>query len=573
MRSIMLKAGLKDSRQDKHNNMKREKNVFTGQLLMAVSVFFFGLSYDFAVFLFAVVLFSFLLVFYWKIGRIKFILGKQILIMTLFLAAYLGAVFIGIEHGICVIGFFRMLVVMLWVCILMQYSKEEKDSIMLSVPYSGMAMVLICIICYPLENIKDWLFNAQRMGGMFQYSNTFALYLLIGVIVLSYEKSADRKYYLKLMILLFGILCSGSRSVFVFTVLALIFLALRNKNRRTGLLALIILAMLFGILFVYLTGREASIGRFTTISISSSTFLGRVLYNMDALPLLLKHPFGLGYMGYFFIQPQIQHGIYSVRYVHNDWLQIGLDSGILAVILFAILVISNIVLQYRKNERNVMILILVALHMFIDFDLTFISMMIVVVTCMDWNGKEKVFAFKKAGMVPCVCGMVVYAWLFLSTGLDYIGKAETSLAIYPWNSQVETKVMLQSMTSKEAEPYAEHILTENSLSYAAYNVKAVAAMDRGEYMKMLKYKQKALEITRYALDEYKDYVVMLKIAIEAYEEQGDLENRQQCIDYLLQVETMLENVRKDTNFLAYKLDEKPNLELPKEYKEYIHSFE
>jgi hypothetical protein len=98
-------------------------------------------------------------------------------------------------------------------------------------------------------------------------------------------------------------------------------------------------------------------------------------------------------------------------------------------------------------------------------------------------------------------------------------------------------------------------------------------MDRGEYMEMLKYKQKALNITRYALQEYEDYIVMLKIAIENYEQQGDVENRQQCVAYLLQVEDMLEEVEQDTNGLAYKLDEKPDLELPQEYVAYIHSFE
>ncbi|MDD6069373.1 MAG: O-antigen ligase family protein [Clostridiales bacterium] len=553
--------------------IKREHTVLAGQIFMAISVFLFGLSYDFSVFLFAVGLLIFLFILFKKNRGIKIVIGKPLIMVFLFCGCNLLAAFVGVERGIGIIGFFRVLLVLLWILVLMQYSSEEKNEILLAVPYAGVVMVLLCILCYPLQSTREWVFHAGRMGGLFQYSNTFALYLLIGIIIISYKNQNLKRYYLMIGVLLFGILWSGSRSVFIFTFIAMLFLAYRNKNKRIPLIVILLCIIMVALLYVYLTGNTDAFSRFTTISIDSSTFLGRILYCMDALPLIWKHPLGLGYMGYYFLQPQIQHGVYTTRYVHNDWIQIGLDGGILAIILFFILVIGNIILQWKKNERNVFVIVLVSMHMLMDFDLEFGAILVVLFTCMDWYGRERKITYCKWYYVPGVCILAVYGWLLLATGFDYIGKEELSLKIYPWNSEVETKVMLQSKTSAEAEDYADHILTENEYSYAAYNVKAVAAMDREEYAEMLKYKRRALEITRYTLEEYKDYVVMLKIALEAYEQQGDFEQSQECVNNLLQVEGMLKAVEQNTNPLAYRLDEKPDLKLPEEYREYIQLFD
>lgn len=47
-----------------------------------------------------------------------------------------------------------------------------------------------------------------------------------------------------------------------------------------------------------MTGNMQSIGRYLTISLSSSTFLGGLLYVKDAVIPILTNPLGLGYQGY-----------------------------------------------------------------------------------------------------------------------------------------------------------------------------------------------------------------------------------------------------------------------------------
>ena len=551
--------------------------VKAGQIFMSVSAFCFGLSYDFMVFFFAVVLLIFLMVLCLKQGEIVLQTGKCMTALFVFCASNFIAIFTGVETGISVIGFLRVLVIPIWVCILTQFSLEERNDLLKGIPYSGVIMTIICTVCYLIPEAKGWFFSADRMGGFFQYSNTFAFFLLVGIILLSNQYRDDNqiqtvKYCLMVMVLLLGILWSGSRSVFLFAILIFVILAVWDRKKRYLLLGIMGLGIIVGLLYVGITGNTDSIGRFTETSILASTFLGRVLYSIDAIPLLLKNPFGLGYMGYYFMQPQVQHGVYQVRYVHNDWLQLGLDGGIIALLAFVFLMGCNIVKQRKISRNNVLVLLLFSFQMLMEFHLTFYSMVICLLTCMDWSGVEKRLPIKGMSFVFFCGSVLVYFWLFLATAFDYLGKESISFALYPWNSEVETKVMLQCSDSESAEPYAEHILEKNEYSYAAYNVKAVAALDKGNYMEMLQYKQKALNITRYTLEEYEDYVLMLKIAIEGYTEQGNMQYRQQCVEYLLQVEDMLREVEETTNPLAYKIDDIPNLELPEEYQIYIQSF-
>ena len=67
--------------------------------------------------------------------------------------------------------------------------------------------------------------------------------------------------------------------------------------------------------------------------------------------MLLKRPAGLGYMGYYFLQPSVQSAAYTTKFVHNDFLQIGLDGGMIAMILAVILFIQSMkrVVKIYKN--------------------------------------------------------------------------------------------------------------------------------------------------------------------------------------------------------------------------------
>ena len=48
--------------------------------------------------------------------------------------------------------------------------------------------------------------------------------------------------------------------------------------------------------------------RLRAITLTSSSFNGRLLYDLDGLQMLLRHPLGVGRGGYLYIQPLEQTG-------------------------------------------------------------------------------------------------------------------------------------------------------------------------------------------------------------------------------------------------------------------------
>lgn len=145
--------------------------------------------------------------------------------------------------------------------------------------------------------------------------------------------------------------------------------------------------------FVLFGGADGS-GRFLTYSLSPGTFYGRLLYYRDALPVILKHPLGLGYLGYFETQGSFQTGVYTVMHVHNDLLQIFLDAGWLPGILCIVSFVRMLTGGAKKKgaEHRLplrMIVTVIVLHSLLDFDLQFVSVVFVLLLCMADLSPEK----------------------------------------------------------------------------------------------------------------------------------------------------------------------------------------
>ena len=158
------------------------------------------------------------------------------------------------------------------------------------------------------------------------------------------RKEIDTVGYIECAVLVFGILYSGSRFVFVLAFISVIVALFINKSKKKALFSLLSLGVPAAGVAVYgiCAGRFGTLTRFLTTSFDSSTLLGRALYWLDALPEILSHPFGHGYMDYYLTQSSFQSGVYSVRYMHNDVLQFAFDIGWIPAVLFAALFIYHI---------------------------------------------------------------------------------------------------------------------------------------------------------------------------------------------------------------------------------------
>ena len=519
-----------------------------------------------------------------------------VLISTVALAAFYGlSVLWAVDTGMAFLGFVKFLPMPLFVLAVLQLQKEERERLLTAVPISGTAMTLLSFGLGQLPALRQYLFVNERLAGFFQYPNTFALYLLAGVLLLLEDGKPGLGNRTKrasgLLVLLFGIALSGSRTVFFLLAVVLLAIAVLSKEKYLRYLVLILFAVLIGVTAVYalVTGNLSTVGRYLTSSFGSSTLLGRILYAKDALPVILKHPFGLGYMGYFYTQGSFQTGVYSVRNVHNELLQLFLDIGWIPAVLFAAAVGKSL-FSRGKGLTKRLLLVVILVHCLLDFDLQFLAVGFVLILAVDLEPERTGMTQKKgkkkkrsradtAGkyrlkdwLVLLGTGILLSAvslWIGIASLVYYCGNYELAVNIYPGYTEGWTALLTQAENVSEMERLADKILSQNESVSLAYSAKARAAYAEGDFGEMILNKQQAIALSRYELAEYLDYFDMLYVGIQLYTANGDMESAVYCRDCLLEIPNMLDDVLDNSSSIAWEIRDKPELELPEEYLEIL----
>ncbi len=569
--------------------------------ILTASAFLCGLSYPFLLFTLTVVLCALLGYGACRENGIRVYRNRNVLAGS----AYIGAAFLaflcGIDKGTAFIGFLRVLAAGIWVLFLMQKTKEEREEAFGLLPASGVVMVLMALIFCRIPDLRGLIINSGRLGGFFQYANTMALYLLLALVLLLEQimetqgadssKANEKKRWMRkdilhllmLLVLLTGIFWTGSRLTFVLSAGVCFWLFWKKKILRKWILFPYAVCLIGAFLLAGRTGNVTSFGRFLTISFQESTLLGRLLYWKDAIPLLLQHPLGLGYLGYYEIQPLIRNGVYSVRYVHNDWLQIALDHGLVAFGAFLFLVVRA---WKRGDGKKRLLLVIIGVHLFFDPDLAFPFVTLFLLCMMDWEEKnafpvslctktcrkkqDEMFALKGKKWSLAFAGFaVMMLWFAVAGFLEESGKYELSAKLYPFKSSVQEHLMVQQEDTESAAGYAERIVNANPYSSAGWLVQSYYYRDEKKYDAMFTALQHYIALNRYNMTAYSEYIHLLDEAAAYSAIQGERKAASKYREELLQVPQMVQKVKKQTDPLAWKIKDKPSFEIPREDAELI----
>lgn len=486
---------------------------------------------------------------------------------------YLVTCIYAIDKGMAFLGFLKFTIPITFAILLMQYPKQSVNKIVNIIPIAGIVMIFLSMVFRYIPFLPDEFYLPNgRMGGFFQYSNTFALFLLIGIICLINSNKSKIKTIIGTAILLIGIYLSGSRTVFLLTILNFIIFIIKFKRIRKQLIALLGISILASIGYVVITNNFQTIGRYLTTSINSSTLLGRILYYKDAMPEILKHPFGLGYMGYSYIQPSIQTGIYKALYVHNEFLQLALDIGIIPIIVFIIAIIKSLINKCKFNMKK-QILLTIVLHILLDFDLQFLCIFLILVMTLNlWTGKKYIFDLNKIiAIVSIAIISIIYLYFGICTLFHYLSKDEFAVKMYPVYTEANLSLVYKYAENdiNKANAIASNVLETNTNSELVYNVKALYNMQKENWKLMIKNKQKSLEINKYEESNYEEYILMLSGAIDYYAKKDDMETAMEYIKLVIEVPSKIEQVKNSTSSISYKLNDIPNIELNDDVQKYI----
>ena len=554
---------------------KAEKiDILLIKVFFFITPFLFGLYYEFSSYFAQIFILVILLIKLLKQKKIKVYLNFASMALAIISSGYLFTCIYAVDKGMAILGFLKFTIPLTFGLLLMQYKQEEVKDMMNLIPISGVIMVIVSILFKYIPFLPNVFYLQNgRMMGFLQYANTFALFLLIGIIYIGYSKQPKWKVIIYNIVLLLGILISGCRTVQILALLNYIIIIIKQKELRMYFIALIIITIAGTIGYVLITGNLNTVGRYLTTSTSSRSLQERLLYYKDAIPLILRHPFGLGYMGYSYIQPQIQTGIYQAAYVHNDFLQFALDIGIIPLVVLIIALIKSLI---RKNKELSfrLILLTIALHMLIDFDLQFmIIFLILVMTLNLWDNKEYEYETNNIVLINIdTLLIIIYLYFGIVTLLNYFEKNEIAIKMYPIYTEANIPIANNYMQNEDissANKIASNMQKTNKELGMIYNIKAYYYLINKNWNLMVQNKKKYLEVNKYNMKEYEDYVFCLSEAIEYYAQNDEMEKAMEYIKRVVEVPSIIEHVKSSTSSISYNLKDKPTFELKSNVQKYI----
>ena len=547
------------------------KKVSFVDIILVLSVLLVGGFNEWASGIISIALLGYLLYMGFEHKTINF--SKDLLFFSVLLIciSYFATSLWAVDSGMAFLGGIKFCPLILFYIAFKQGNYNKANTFNLLILTTA-AMVIISSIFSIIPQFSAYFTVADRLSGFFQYPNTFAMLVLICELLTLQKEKFTKIDIAYLAIFVFGIIYSGSRITFVLFLISNIIILLLKTNKKTRLIILFSILAVILITFI-LFNNSPIIQRFFRISIFESTFVGRILYWFDALQLLIKYPFGIGYLGYNYIEPSIQTGVYTVRYVHNDFLQLILDIGWIPTILFMFTIIKKV---FSKNTDKYLKITITSFcaHIFFDFDLQFISMFLILILLLD-NDDSKIIKVKFNAILGGALALIfaINTYLSIHLVLSYLKLEKQANKLYAYNTENHIALLEKETSLNKANETADIILKQNNTTYIPYVIKSNAACSDGDFTAVITYNRELINRAPFHYENYENYAKILISGIEKYKAANDYESANFCIKELLLVNNALKQLPSRQSALGKAVKDQPKTEFPQEISNYINGLE
>ncbi len=498
--------------------------------VVSLSIPLFGLFHEWCAAAASAVIAVWLIVSSIRDGGIVISCNYTALAFAVLVFSYLLSVFYATDRGMAFIGFLKFLPVLLFYIAAMN-SPGFRGAFAKVFPLFTAGLTALTALMMLIPYLRDAVTFEGRLHGFTQYPNAFAAVLLAAeILMLGYDRLGVR--IAGAAVLGVGIFLTGSRTVIVLFALSNLFLLIRalKKRRKTVLLTSAILVVFVAGSIVLGAAGVAPFDRLMRINFGESTFWCRVIYLGDALPFSLRHPFGVGYLGYSFMQQSFQSVPYYVRFVHNDLMQMILDVGWVPAIIFSVAAVRAVFSKHNSVLTRTAATVIL-LHSLFDFDLQFVSVFFILAACMtDTSGRSA--RIKNKTFTAAALGAVAAVSIYFSAALSlaYLGRLDASLAMYPFNTECRIKIMQKTKDADGLEICADGVLSLNDCISDAYESKAAAAFMKGDFGAFILNMREALDRAPFDYAKHEQYCRMLMQGIEYYEKAGDEASASVCLN-------------------------------------------
>lgn len=400
--------------------------------------------------------------------------------------------------------------------------------------------------------LSEGMLYGVRVRGNFGYSNTYALFLFLSLILnqvlpLKYNQIIN-------LILITTLFATGSRLTLAVAFVSFLILIFKTKNYMQLIITLIFSLLSYGLIsqlgirslffipvlvfimkqakrwhywFISGLGLLFFIGtntyeRLLNFSIKNASFLERMVSFKDAIQAIKQHLFGQGIQSYEFSHFMYDTAFYDPKYLHNSVLQVMYDIGIIGGILFLIVMFSAYRSVIKSNILVKIALFSIFVHSLMDFDIAFSATFIVIALLVSLNGQEivsPVSSFVKFLLIPSVY-LLVYELL-----LGTVTATQFPITDYRANLLLAAKFMTSSDWDQALQQlelaYEKEISHPNVIWNLAYVHEKLGNVEQA-----LDYRLKSVKLQPYHQDAYLEYYRLL---LEQYDKTKDLNylNKQQ----------------------------------------------
>ena len=553
-------------------NTKGDEDMLLGILLTVLG----GLFYPFTSLIgsFVIIMMFGFVVFRNKTVTIK-ISVENVVFLGCVLMYFLSCIW-GIDRGMNLMGAMKNLSIGLFIIFIMQCTDEEKNKILNSIPYAGAISVIISLIGYFIPSVKEYVFISGRMSGLFGYANTFAIFLLIGIMIQITKEKAKPIEYITLPFNFLGILWSGSRFVFILTILSLavagIYLVHKKINRKMVLVASgVFVIIMAGLYFIPITHNV--INRLFMLSVNSSTLNGRFLYIRDGFLLLLRYPFGLGANGYSLAQGLTASGLYQVKYVHCGLLQMMLDIGIIPGVMIFATITYLIIKYFKKNIRNYIILFPVLIHGMLDIDFEFPLIVMIMILLLPEGKILYSMSYSREKLIAILAGIMLIYCTLIPIGISdlyYLGDDYgKSLAFFKYNTQARCEKISETDDISKVESDAEFLMEHSRFCANGYQALGVIAYTQNDYGRMCDYLDEEIKLLPYQGEEYNMYFTLLTDIILEAAVNDDYDTIDTYGNKMLELYDLMQDKEKSLSYFGEKIKDKPDFTLSEDTYEVL----
>lgn len=271
---------------------------------------------------------------------------------------------------------------------------------------------------------------------------------------------------------------------------------------------------------------------------------------------------GMGYLGYFYKQTEIQTGVYTVRYVHNDLLQWVLDIGLIPTLILLFFLVRALFNQKRKFFEK-LLLVTILIHSLLEFDFehtAILCLFVLILSCSnDEFSPRNTLSLRSPGLlsVPVLLGLFC---LYFSIPLSLYAAENTKSAanIYPFYTDALTANLSLEEDADTAKELAHKILKQNDTVSLAYDALAEVAFLKNDFSAMTRNKESAIRYNKFDKNEYISYLSMLNEMLTTDE------FHTAALAKMKNVLSLIETNKNSVSPLGKKIDDKVDIDLPAE---------